>query len=90
VFDPYGRGDVFRTGLREIVAARAALAALESELVVGARRRGYKWRELGEDLELSPHGARKRHLAVDPIYARKSQREPGLAEYLSELERRSD
>jgi hypothetical protein len=66
---------VFRSGLREIVAVRAALDALETELVIGARRRRYKWRELGEDLGLSAHGARKRHLAVDPIYAWRSQRE---------------
>ena len=75
VFEPWGPGDVFRSGLREIVAVRAALDALETELVVGARSRGSKWRELGEDLGLSAHGARKRHLAADPIHARRSQRE---------------
>lgn len=85
VFDPWGPGDVFRSGLREIVAARAALDALETELVIGARRRGYKWRELAQDLNMSAHGARRRHLAHDPIYAWRSQREPGLAEYLAEL-----
>lgn len=74
VFDPWGPGDVFRSGLREIMAARAALDRLESELVVGARGRGYKWRELGEDLGLSAHGVRKRHVAVDPIHAWKVQR----------------
>ena len=62
-FEPWGPGDVFRSGLREIVALRAALDGLETALVVGARRRGYTWRELGEDLGLSAHGARKRHLA---------------------------
>ena len=78
VFEPWGPGDVFRSGLREIVAVRAALDALETELVVGARRRGCKWRDLGEDLGLSAHGARKRHLAVDPIYAWRSRREDRL------------
>ena len=78
VFEPWGPGDVFRSGLREIVAVRAALDALETELVVGARRRGSKWRELGEDLGLSAHGARKRHLAADPIYAWRSRREDRL------------
>jgi len=37
-----------------------------------ARRRGCGWRDLGEDLGLSAHGVRKRHLAVDPIYAWRS------------------
>jgi hypothetical protein len=65
---------VFRSGLREIVAARAALDRLETELIVGARGRGHNWRELGEDLGLSAHGVRKRHLAVDPIRAWRAQR----------------
>jgi hypothetical protein len=69
---------VFRSGLREIVAVRAALDALETELVVGARSRGYSWRKLGEDLGLSAHGVRKRHIAVDPIYAWRSQSDPWL------------
>lgn len=74
VFDPWGPGDVFRSGLREVVALRAVLDALEAELVIGARRRGYWWRELGEDLGLSAHGVRKRHLARDPIHAWKTER----------------
>lgn len=57
---------------------RAALDALETELVVGARSRGYSWRKLGEDLGLSAHGVRKRHIADDPIYAWRSQRDPWL------------
>ena len=68
---------MFRSGLREIVAVRAALDALEAELVVGARGRGSKWRELGEDLGMSAHGVRKRHVAVDPIYAWRAQRTRG-------------
>jgi hypothetical protein len=74
VFDPWGPGDVFRSGLREIVALRAVLDALEAELVVGARGRGCRWQDLGEDLGLSAHGVRKRHLASDPIYAWKQRR----------------
>ncbi len=77
-FKPWGPDDVFRSGLREIVALRAALDALETELVVHARSRGCKWRELGDDLGLSPHGARKRHLDADPIHAWRRQRDPGL------------
>ena len=82
VLDPRDPGGVFRAGLREIVAVRAVLDALEAELVIAARDRGAKWRELGEDLGMSAHGVRKRHLAVDPIYAWRSQREPTFAEYL--------
>jgi hypothetical protein len=77
-FEPWGPGDVFRSGLREIVAVRAALDALETEFVVHARSRGCKWRELGEDLGLSPHGARKRHLDADPIHSWRSQRDAVL------------
>jgi hypothetical protein len=85
-FEPWGPGDVFRSGLREIVALRAVLYSLETEFVIGARGRGCKWRELGEDLGLSAHGVRKRHLAVDPIHAWRSQRAPGLAALLEERE----
>ena len=71
----YGYHDVFRSGLREIVALRAALDALEAELVVGARLRAYGWNLLAaEDLRLSPAGVRKRHPALDPLYARKRAR----------------
>lgn len=83
VFAPYGYHDVYRTGLREVVAARAALASLERELVVGARLRGYGWTVIADDLQLSPQGARKRHLDADPIYARRLEREPTLAEVLA-------
>lgn len=80
----YGHDDVFRRGLREVVAARKALDALESQLVARARARGYKWPALAEDLGLTPQGARKRHLAVDPIHARR-QREPPIDVLLAEL-----
>ncbi|MGH3073251.1 MAG: hypothetical protein ACRDNB_13435 [Gaiellaceae bacterium] len=82
VFAPYGPNDVVRSGLREIVAVRAALDALEAALVVEGRRRGHRWATLGEELGLSAHGVRKRHLAIDPIYAWKLARPPSPAEEL--------
>lgn len=80
MFARYGRDDIVRTGLREIVALRRALDRLEAALVTEGRRRGYHWADLGEDLGLSLHGARRRHLANDPIYAWKLQRQPTPAE----------
>jgi hypothetical protein len=86
VFDPWGPGDVFRSGLREIVALRAVLDALEAELVISARGRGYRWRDLGEDLGLSAHGVRKRHIASDPIHAWRAQRARPLDDVLRQRE----
>jgi hypothetical protein len=77
--------DVFRRGLREIVALRAVLASLESEFVAGARLQGHHWPALAEDLGLSPGGARKRHVNAEAIRARKPYREPTLAEALAQL-----
>ena len=68
--------DAARVGLRELVAARAALDSLEAALVIEARRRGYRWHELGADLGLSAHGARKRHVCRDPIRAQLRPHEP--------------
>lgn len=82
MFDPYGPNDVVRAGLRELVALRAALDTLEAALVAEGRRRGYCWRVLGEELGLTAHGVRRRHLAVDPIYAWKQSRPPSPAEEL--------
>jgi hypothetical protein len=62
--------------LRELVAVRAALDSLEVALVIEARRRGFRWRELGADLGLSAHGVRKRHVAQDPIRALRRPHEP--------------
>ena len=62
---------VVRIGLREIVALRTVLDSLETKLVIEARRRGYRWRELGADLGLTAHGVRKRHVAHDPIRQRR-------------------
>ena len=64
---------------------RAALESLEVALVVEGRRRGLRWSDLGADLGLSAHGARKRHLANDPIYAWKLQRPPTPAEEVERL-----
>lgn len=77
---PYGPNDIVHTGLREIVAARAALDGLEAALVVEGRRRGYRWADLGADLGLSLHGVRRRHIGRDPIYAWKLSRPPSPAE----------
>jgi hypothetical protein len=68
--------DVVRVALREIVAVRTALDSLETKLVIEARRRGHRWRELGADLGLSAHGVRKRHVAHDPIRAQRRPDEP--------------
>jgi hypothetical protein len=71
--------------LRELVAARAALDSLETSLVVCARSRGASWSELATTLGLSKQGARKRHLAVDPIFARRPARPPTIEEYHAEM-----
>ena len=76
VVAPYGPDDLVRSGLREVVAARAALDALEASLVVEGRQRGYRWSVLGAELGLTRHGVRKRHLAIDPIHAWKQSRPP--------------
>ncbi len=85
MFARHGPNDVVRTGLREIVAVREVLDRLEAALVVEGRRRGSHWSELGADLGLSLHGARKRHLVNDPIYAWKLQRPPTPAEEIGRL-----
>ena len=75
-----------RRALREVVAVRAALETLESKLVVSARRRGASWGELASDLGITPQGARQRHLAVDPIAARRPKRQSAMAAFHAELE----
>ena len=77
--------DWLRAGLRELVAARAALDSLESELVVQARLSGCTWAELARDLELTPGGVRRRHLAVDPIFARRPSEPQTIEEYHAEF-----
>jgi len=75
----------WRAGLRELVAARAALDSLETQLVVHARSSGCTWAELAQDLELSAAGARRRHLAVDPVFARRSLKPQTIDEYHEEF-----
>jgi hypothetical protein len=75
-----------RRALRELVAVRAALETLESKLVVVARRRGVSWGELARDLGITPQGARQRHLAVDPIAARRPRRQSAMAAFYAELD----
>ena len=74
-----------RAGLREVAAARATLESLETQLVVRARLSGCTWAELGDDLDLSAGGVRRRHLAVDPIFARRPARPPTIEEYHAEM-----
>jgi hypothetical protein len=78
---------IVAAGLREIAAARVALEALESALVVRARLGGATWTELGSLLALTKQGARARHLAIDPVYAAARQpREPrNIGEWHAEL-----
>ena len=71
--------------LRQVVAARLRLDAREAELVVRGRSRGATWAELGSSLGLSKQAARKRHLAIDPIFARRMLRPPTIDEYHAEL-----
>jgi hypothetical protein len=77
--------DQLEAALRELVTARRAIDALEISLVVSARAMGATWAELAEPLALSKQGVRKRHLSVDPIFARRAERPPTLAEYHAEM-----
>jgi hypothetical protein len=74
-----------RAGLREVVAARAALDSLETELVVQARLNGCTWAELARELELTAGGVRRRHLASDPILARRPSGPPTIDDYHAEF-----
>ena len=71
--------------LRELVTARAALDSREASLVVRARSCGATWAELGRSLGLSKQAVRKRHLALDPIFARRRSRPPTIDEYHAEI-----
>ena len=73
------------SALREIVSARAALDSLERSLVVHARSYGSTWSDIAGPLGLSKQGARRRHLAGDPIFARRSHRPPTIDEYHAEM-----
>jgi len=63
--------DPIDVALREIVAARAALNSLEAALVVRARSYGRSWSELAAPLGVTKQAARSRHVARDPIAARR-------------------
>ncbi len=71
--------------LRSIAAARAALDVREAETVARARLSGATWVDVGQSLGLSKQGARKRHLAIDPIFARRPSRVPSIEEYHAEI-----
>ena len=73
------------TALREIVAVRKAIDSLERTLVARARLHGATWSDLAAPLGLSKQGTRRRHLAVDPIFARRSCRPPTIAAYHAEM-----
>jgi hypothetical protein len=73
------------SALREIATARAALESLEATLVARARASGANWSELAVPLGLSKQGVRKRHLAIDPIFARRALRPQTIEEYHAEL-----
>jgi hypothetical protein len=77
--------DEIDDALRELVAARIELDAKEAELVVRARSDGATWTDLGRSLGLSKQAVRKRHLAIDPIFARRSTRPPTIDEYHAEI-----
>ena len=74
-----------RRALREVVAARAVLKTVESKLVVAAREQGTSWSELATDLGISPQGARRRHLAVDPVALRRPKRKSAMAAFYDEF-----
>ena len=78
---------VVEAGLREIVATRRVLDAMESTLVAKAREDGATWAQLGELLGLTRQGARVRHLVIDPVSARtKGPNDvPTMAEYHAEI-----
>ena len=77
--------EAIEQGLEAIAAARGALDSLERTLVARAREHGATWSELGGPLGLSKQGARRRHLAIDPIFARRPRRAPTIAEYHAEM-----
>jgi hypothetical protein len=76
-FEPWGQAMCSVRGY-ERLSPRGLPSTRSRPSSSSARSRGYSWRKLGEDLGLSAHGVRKRHLAVDPIYAWRSQRDPWL------------
>jgi hypothetical protein len=84
VLEDFEEYDVIGRALRNVVQARAALDAIEAEIVAGARLAGYSWAAIGECLELSRQGARKRHRSVDPPASERPKHERDLAAALAE------
>lgn len=74
-----------RRALREVVAVRAALETLESQLVVAAREQGVSWGSLATDLGITRQGARQRHLSVDPVAARRPKPASALNAFYAEF-----
>ena len=71
--------------LREIAALRRVLDSLEAELVRNARLDGASWTTIAAELGLTRQGARRRHLAIDPLPPRPKQPVSGLDAYLEQL-----
>jgi hypothetical protein len=74
-----------RRAIREVVAARSVLDALESQLVITAREQGASWGALAADLGVTRQGARQRHLAVDPVAARRPKPQSAMDAFYAEL-----
>lgn len=74
-----------RRALRDVVAARAVLATLESQLVVAAREQGVSWGALAADLGITRQGARQRHLTVDPVAARRPKPQSAMDAFYAEF-----
>lgn len=75
-----------RSALRELVAARSALEALESQLVIAGREQGASWAELAVDLGVTRQGARQRYLAVDPVAARRPKPQSAMDAFYTEFD----
>ena len=59
-----------RRALRELVRVRVLLDEVEERLVLGLRREGASWSEIGADLGITRQGAHRRHARRDPIAVR--------------------
>jgi hypothetical protein len=64
VLPEWFRADFSRDALRELIAVRTALDALEVELVATLRALGFTWVELAEILDMTPQGVGKRYRAT--------------------------
>ena len=66
-----------RRGLRELAAARGALARLEAALVTRARDDGATWAEIAADVGEPVSTVRERHRARHPPRPRFAEPDPG-------------